>query len=80
MGPVHVSSVSFTTPTGDKTARAGGDAENTPAIAWTKQNRTLDKTEKRYEILAKAEAYMLDAQPVIPLGHSGDELDEKSLT
>ena len=29
-------------------------------------NRTLDH-KKRYELLAKAEAYMLDAQPVIPI-------------
>ena len=29
-------------------------------------NRTLDHN-KRYELLAKAEAYMLDAQPIIPL-------------
>ena len=29
-------------------------------------NRTLDK-QKRYELLAKAEKYMLDAQPVIPI-------------
>jgi oligopeptide transport system substrate-binding protein len=29
-------------------------------------NRQLDP-HKRYELLAKAEAYMLDAQPVIPL-------------
>jgi oligopeptide transport system substrate-binding protein len=29
-------------------------------------NRELDK-QKRYELLAKAEAYLLDAQPVIPL-------------
>lgn len=29
-------------------------------------NRTLDK-QKRFELLAKAEAYMLDAQPVIPI-------------
>ncbi len=29
-------------------------------------NRTLDK-QKRYELLAQAEKYMLDAQPVIPL-------------
>jgi ABC-type oligopeptide transport system substrate-binding subunit len=29
-------------------------------------NRTLDQT-KRYELLAKAEKYMLDAQPVIPI-------------
>jgi len=29
-------------------------------------NRTLD-TKKRYELLAKAEAYMLDQQPVIPI-------------
>ena len=29
-------------------------------------NKTLDKT-KRFEMLAKAEAYMLDAQPVISL-------------
>ncbi|HEY0078667.1 MAG TPA: peptide ABC transporter substrate-binding protein [Pyrinomonadaceae bacterium] len=29
-------------------------------------NRTIDKT-KRYELLAKAEAYLIDAQPFIPL-------------
>jgi oligopeptide transport system substrate-binding protein len=29
-------------------------------------NRQLDK-QKRYELLAKAEAFLLDAQPVIPL-------------
>jgi oligopeptide transport system substrate-binding protein len=29
-------------------------------------NSTLDP-QKRYELLAKAEAYMLDAQPIIPL-------------
>jgi oligopeptide transport system substrate-binding protein len=29
-------------------------------------NRTLDH-KKRYELLAKAEAYMLDAQPIIPI-------------
>ena len=29
-------------------------------------NRTLDHT-KRYELLAKAEAYLLDAQPIIPI-------------
>jgi len=29
-------------------------------------NRTLDQ-QKRYELLAKAEAYMLDVQPIIPL-------------
>ncbi|PWT83273.1 MAG: hypothetical protein C5B44_00835 [Acidobacteria bacterium] len=32
-------------------------------------NRTLDK-QKRFELLAKAEKYMLDAQPVIPLDTS----------
>ena len=32
-------------------------------------NRTLDK-QKRYELLAKAEKYMLDAQPVIPLDNA----------
>ena len=29
-------------------------------------NRTLDH-KKRYELLAKAEAYMLDDQPIIPI-------------
>jgi len=29
-------------------------------------NRTLDH-KKRYELLAKAEAYMLDNQPIIPI-------------
>ena len=29
-------------------------------------NRTLEN-KKRYELLAKAEAYMIDNQPIIPL-------------
>jgi oligopeptide transport system substrate-binding protein len=39
-------------------------------------NRTLDK-QKRYELLAKAEAYMLEAQPVIPLTTNATNFTKK---
>ena len=41
-------------------------------------NRTLDP-QKRYELLAKAEAYMLEVQPVIPLTDACDRLDEETV-
>jgi len=53
----------FYTPKGDN-GTGWWDAKY--AAMLDEANRTLDK-QKRYEILAKAEAYMLDAQPVIPL-------------
>ncbi len=53
----------FYTPTGDN-GTGWWDAKYVAML--DEANRTLDK-QKRYEILAKAEAYMLDAQPVIPL-------------
>ncbi|MDX6695409.1 MAG: oligopeptide transport system substrate-binding protein [Blastocatellia bacterium] len=53
----------FTTPKGDN-----GTGWYDPKFVemLNDANRTPDK-QKRYELLAKAEAYMLDAQPVIPL-------------
>lgn len=53
----------FYTPKGDN-GTGWWDAKY--AAMLDEANRTLDK-QKRYEILAKAEQYMLDAQPVIPL-------------
>ncbi len=53
----------FYTPTGDN-GTGWWDAKY--AAMLDEANLTLDK-QKRYDILAKAEAYMLDAQPVIPL-------------
>lgn len=53
----------FYTPKGDN-GTGWWDAKY--AAMLDEANRTLDK-QKRYEILAKAEKYMLDAQPVIPL-------------
>ena len=53
----------FYTPKGDN-GTGWWDAKY--AAMLDEANRTLDK-QKRFEILAKAEAYMLDAQPVIPL-------------
>jgi oligopeptide transport system substrate-binding protein len=45
---------------------ATGWADPKYAAMLDEANRTLDPA-KRYELLAKAEAFMLDAQPVIPL-------------
>jgi oligopeptide transport system substrate-binding protein len=53
----------FTTPKGDN-----GTGWYDPKFVemLNEANRTLDKL-KRYELLAKAEAYLLEAQPIIPL-------------
>jgi oligopeptide transport system substrate-binding protein len=53
----------FSTPTGDN---GSGWFDQKYVDMLNEANRTLDK-QKRYELLAKAEKYLLDAQPIIPI-------------
>jgi oligopeptide transport system substrate-binding protein len=53
----------FSTPTGDN---GTGWFDQKYADMLDEANRTLDK-QRRYELLAKAEKYLLDAQPIIPI-------------
>lgn len=53
----------FSTPTGDN---GSGWWDEKYVEMLNEANRTLDKR-KRYELLAKAEKYLLDAQPIIPI-------------
>ena len=53
----------FSTPTGDN---GSGWWDKKYADLLDEANRTLDH-QKRYELLAKAEKYLLDAQPIIPI-------------
>ncbi len=53
----------FSTPTGDN---GSGWWDKKYVDMLDEANHTLDK-QKRYELLAKAEKYLLDAQPVIPI-------------
>jgi oligopeptide transport system substrate-binding protein len=53
----------FYTPTGDQ---GSGWWDEKYADMLDEANRTLDK-QKRYELLAKAEKFLLDAQPLIPI-------------
>ena len=51
----------------DDLAAAGHHPFHAPCgVRLDEANRTIDP-KKRYELLAKAEAYMLEAQPIIPL-------------
>jgi ABC-type oligopeptide transport system substrate-binding subunit len=53
----------FTTPTGDN---GSGWWDKKYVDMLDEANRTLDK-QKRYEQMARAEKYLLDAQPIIPI-------------
>ena len=53
----------FSTSAGDN---GSGWFDKKYAEMLSEANRTLDK-QKRYELLAKAEKYLLDAQPIIPI-------------
>jgi oligopeptide transport system substrate-binding protein len=53
----------FSTPTGDN---GSGWWDQRYSDMLDEANRTLDK-QKRYELLAKAEKFLLDAQPMIPI-------------
>jgi oligopeptide transport system substrate-binding protein len=53
----------FSTPTGDNSS---GWWDKKYVDMLNEANRTLDK-QKRYELLAKAEKYLLDVQPIIPI-------------
>ena len=53
----------FSTPAGDNSS---GWFDKKYADMLNEANRTLDQ-QKRYELLAKAEKFLLDAQPIIPI-------------
>ena len=75
-GSVHVPRSVLDTTTGDN-----GTGWCDPKYVAHASRRPTASTDpqKRYELLAKAEAMLLDAQPVIPLYDERDQLDEEAV-